>query len=222
VTQHYKKNVFLSRIDYFYFIMHSPDMSINYPLRVFLTSSIIALILIVGSQPSVQQSLVSFFGLEQIQSVSNKSKTNNINQKSEESKINRVVDGDTAVLKDGRTVRFLNIDTPETKKPETPIMCFGKEASEFTKALVEGQDVTLVSDQEDKDKYGRDLRFIFLKGRNIDDINQSVNALLVQKGFARTVVYEPNDTYKKEFNGYQFEAQKKGLGVWKCPNPFKE
>jgi micrococcal nuclease len=197
-------------------------MSINYPLRVFLTSSIIVVILLVGSQPSVQQSLISFFGLEKIQSVSSKSKTDIGNQKVEESKINRVIDGDTAVLKDGRTIRFLNVDTPETKKPETPIMCFGKEASEFTKALIEGQDVTLVSDKEDQDKYGRSLRFIFLKGRNIDDINQSVNALLVQKGFARTVVYRPNDTFEKEFTGYQFEAQKKGLGVWKCPNPFKE
>jgi micrococcal nuclease len=197
-------------------------MSINYPLRVLLTSSIIVVILLVGSQPSVQQSLISFFGLEKIQSVSSKSKTNIKNQKAEESKINRVIDGDTAVLRDGRTIRFLNVDTPETKKPDTPIMCFGKEASEFTKALIEGQDVTLVSDKENQDKYGRDLRFIFLKGRNIDDINQSVNALLVQKGFARTVVYDPNNTYEKEFTGYQFEAQKKGLGVWKCPNPFKE
>jgi micrococcal nuclease len=197
-------------------------MSINYPLRVFLTSSIIVVILLVGSQPSVQQSLISFFGLEKIQSVSGKSKTSSGNQKAEESKINRVIDGDTVVLRDGRTVRLLNVDTPETKKPDTPIMCFGKEASEFTKALIEGQDVTIVSDKEDLDKYGRSLRFIFLKGRNTDDINQSVNALLIQKGFARSVAYNPNDTYEKEFNGYQFEAQKKGLGVWKCPNPFKE
>jgi endonuclease YncB( thermonuclease family) len=145
-------------------------MSTNYPLRVFLTSSIIVVILLVGSQPSVQQSLISFFGLEKIQSVSSNSKTSLSKTQNEEGKISRVIDGDTAVLKDGRTIRFLNVDTPETKKPNTPIMCFGKEASEFTKALIEGQDVTLVSDKEDQDKYGRALRFIFLKGRNIDNI----------------------------------------------------
>ncbi len=49
-----------------------------------------------------------------------------------------VVDGDTIdVLIAGRTerVRLIGIDTPETKKPDTPIECYGPEASANTTAL---------------------------------------------------------------------------------------
>ncbi len=195
----------------------------NYPLKVFITSLILVSILIIGSQPSIQQSLITFFGLQEVQSASNKlKKVSAKGGEIEYARVNRVIDGDTVILNDGRTIRYLNIDTPETKKPNTPIMCFGKEASEYNKAVVEGKEVILVSEREDQDKYGRSLRFVFPRGRNTDDISQSVNAALVEKGFARASIYRPNDTYEKEFTGYQFEAQKKGLGVWKCPKPFEE
>ena len=51
----------------------------------------------------------------------------------------RVIDGDTIdVTVDGveERVRLIGIDTPETKKPNTPIQCFGPEASEFTHSLL--------------------------------------------------------------------------------------
>src|SRR5215212_5435625 len=51
----------------------------------------------------------------------------------------RVVDGDTVVVDiDGQheTVRLIGIDTPETVKPDSPVECFGPEASAFTKHLL--------------------------------------------------------------------------------------
>jgi len=46
-------------------------------------------------------------------------------------RVERVVDGDTIkVVLDGReeTVRYIGVDTPETKKPGTPVQCFGTRA----------------------------------------------------------------------------------------------
>src|SRR5439155_22708035 len=52
------------------------------------------------------------------------------------------------------TVRFLGIDTPETKDPRKGVQCFGRAASAFTKSYVMGKAVHLVSDplEQDKDK----------------------------------------------------------------------
>ena len=47
----------------------------------------------------------------------------------------RVVDGDTLVVHiggDDERVRLIGIDTPESVKPETPVECWGKEASATT------------------------------------------------------------------------------------------
>ena len=54
----------------------------------------------------------------------------------------RVVDGDTILLNNGERVRLIGVDTPETKHPKKPVEYFGKEASAFTKKMVEGEVVT--------------------------------------------------------------------------------
>ena len=56
-------------------------------------------------------------------------------------RVERVVDGDTIRVRlDGRseTVRYIGVDTPETKKPGTPVQCFGKQASRENERLVGG------------------------------------------------------------------------------------
>src|SRR4051794_22491057 len=77
----------------------------------------------------------------------------------------RVIDGDTIDVDfDGRTVRvrLIGIDTPETKKPNTPVQCYGPEASAFTKhALPEGTGVLIVRDLEARDDYGRLLGYVY-------------------------------------------------------------
>ena len=52
----------------------------------------------------------------------------------EPGRVTRVVDGDTIIVGDER-VRLIGVDTPETKKPGTPVQCFGKKATAFTKRL---------------------------------------------------------------------------------------
>ena len=119
----------------------------------------------------------------------------------------RVIDGDTVELLGGERVRLLGIDTPETVKPNTPIQCFGKEASAHTKALLEGKTVTLVRDIEDRDKYGRLLRYVYQDGL-------FVNEALIRDGYARVYTYPPNVAHAQEFVVAERVARSAKRGLW--------
>lgn len=93
-----------------------------------------------------------------------------------------VIDGDTIdVTVQGFVyrVRYLGIDTPETRDPEVGFERMGKDASARNLELVRGQRVTLVSDPNDSetDIYGRQLRYII-----VGDV--FVNYQLVREGLA--------------------------------------
>ncbi|HEX5744497.1 MAG TPA: thermonuclease family protein, partial [Candidatus Saccharimonadales bacterium] len=63
--------------------------------------------------------------------------------------VERFIDGDTiAVNMNGHveSIRFIGIDTPETHKPDTPVQCWGPEASAYTQALIGRSKVRLASD----------------------------------------------------------------------------
>jgi endonuclease YncB( thermonuclease family) len=78
-------------------------------------------------------------------------------------KVTRVIDGDTLQLSTGEKVRLIGVGTPETKDPRKPVQYFGKEATAFTKHLVEGKPVRLAYDQPHHDKYGRTLASVYLE-----------------------------------------------------------
>lgn len=61
----------------------------------------------------------------------------------------RIIDGDTLVVKidnKDEVVRLIGIDAPETKDSRKPIQCFGKEATERAKELMENKKVKLEAD----------------------------------------------------------------------------
>jgi micrococcal nuclease len=74
--------------------------------------------------------------------------------------VTRMVDGDTLALNTGERVRLIGVDTPEMKHPKRPVEAFGKEATAFTKPMVEGKCVRLEYDQQRQDKYGRILAYV--------------------------------------------------------------
>src|SRR3954462_11915344 len=81
-----------------------------------------------------------------------------------EATVTRGVDGDTVHVAIGgadETVRYIGIDTPESVKPNTPVQCFAKAASAANERLVAGREVTLVSDVEGRDRYGRLLAYVY-------------------------------------------------------------
>ena len=82
--------------------------------------------------------------------------------------VTRVVDGDTQILDGHERVRLIGVDTPETKHPNKPVEYYGKEATAFTKKMLQGKTVRLEFDQANahrghKDKYRRTLAYVFLE-----------------------------------------------------------
>ncbi len=57
-----------------------------------------------------------------------------------------VVDGDTIKVSNGKTLRLIGVDTPETVDPRKPVQCFGREASARAHALLDGARVQLEYD----------------------------------------------------------------------------
>jgi endonuclease YncB( thermonuclease family) len=135
--------------------------------------------------------------------------------------VTRVVDGDTIVVDDGVTddqvIRLVGVDTPETVDPNRPVGCFGAEASTFTTDELTDRDVYLEVDavQGDTDKYGRELRYVWIAGTN-DEPDQLFNATLLEQGFA--VAYRGDHTRKLEFDALESSAKSQGAGLWgSCP-----
>jgi micrococcal nuclease len=131
-----------------------------------------------------------------------------------DAKVTRVVDGDTLeVTINGKkeTVRMILVDTPETKKPNTPVQPFGPEASAFTKESLEGKDIKLEKDVSERDQYKRLLYYVY-----IGDI--MFNETLLEKGLARVAVFPPDVKYVDQFRDIQKKAQEAKLGIWSIEN----
>jgi micrococcal nuclease len=125
--------------------------------------------------------------------------------------ITRVIDGDTIEIEGGQRVRYIGVDTPETVDPRKPVQCFGVEASNRNKALVEGKQVRLEKDVSETDKYGRLLRYVY-----VDKV--FVNLVLVQEGYAYSSTYPPDVKYQDQFIEAQRLAREQKKGLWGgCP-----
>jgi endonuclease YncB( thermonuclease family) len=98
--------------------------------------------------------------------------------------VTRVVDGDTVEV-DGLTVRLIGIDTPERDE------CGFTEASVALQRLVLGQQVrvTAVPGREDRDRYGRLLRYVDAQG-----LDAGLN--LIRQGLA-VARYDGRDGYER-------------------------
>jgi micrococcal nuclease len=124
--------------------------------------------------------------------------------------VTRVVDGDTidvdlnGVIK---RIRYIGMDTPETVDPDSPVECFGPEASERNQALVAGQMVELEKDVSETDQYGRLLRYVYVGDRMI-------NEELVLEGFATVATFPPDVKYIDRFVEAERQAREAGRGLW--------
>jgi len=91
----------------------------------------------------------------------------------------RVVDGDTIVIEGGgvargatagqpqggERVRYIGIDTPETKDPRKPVEQLGREASEFNRQLIEGKQIRIEFDVVQRDRYKRLLGYVYVQAK---------------------------------------------------------
>lgn len=121
-----------------------------------------------------------------------------------------VNDGDTLTLTDGAKVRLVQIDAPELETD-----CYGRDALRALVALTpKGTNVTLVRDPrlDDRDKYGRLLRYVVVRGEN-------VNVELVREGAASPYFFrDERGRYASELLDAVAEARAARRGYWgACP-----
>jgi endonuclease YncB( thermonuclease family) len=127
----------------------------------------------------------------------------------------RVVDGDTIILwRKGKQerVRLLRVNTPESvhpdKKQNTPM---GMVASDFTKERLNGKEVMVELEGEQRDHYGRLLAYVF-----VGDENFCVT--LVKEGLSPYyTAYGLSKEYDAEFRQAEREARDAHRGIWSTP-----
>lgn len=132
------------------------------------------------------------------------------------------VDGDTLKVLVGYgqeiDVRLIGIDTPETKRPGTPIECGGPQASATMHRLADRRRITLVTDpsQDRFDRYGRLLAYAVRS----DGLN--LNQAMIRRGWADVYVYNNNPfSQVKTFRRAEQQAKAQGRGVWSlCHGDF--
>ncbi len=131
-----------------------------------------------------------------------------------------VYDGDTLQVDGIGKVRLLGIDVPERENSRrddylrrqgvarTVQRRIAKEALTFVIAEVKGKQVRLQLDEEQRDRHGRLLAYVFLPdGRNL-------NRLLLERGYA-AVYRRFTFRQKEDFIRAETEARQKGLGLWR-------
>jgi micrococcal nuclease len=131
---------------------------------------------------------------------------------SEVGRVVKVVDGDTIDVRLGDTVervRYIGVDTPETKDPRKPVQCYGQRASDFNTRLVGGAAVRLVRDVEPRDRYGRLLAYVY----RVDD-GLFVNAELARLGYAHPLTIAPDVRFADRFAALAGDAREHGRGLW--------
>lgn len=136
-----------------------------------------------------------------------KVQTEVLGTKEEQVFVTKVIDGDTFEIEDGRKVRMIGIDTPETVDPRRVDGCFGKQASEHTKELLEGKRVKLLRDVSNTDHFGRLLRYVYVE-------DQFINKLLVWDGYAVARSYPPDIRQQTELREAERQARFDKKGLW--------
>lgn len=123
----------------------------------------------------------------------------------------RIIDGDTFVANvagQEKTIRLLNVDTPETKDPNQAPECLGPEATDFlTGRLPVGSKVDLRYDKDRTDRYDRTLAAVYESG-------SLINSEIAAKGLGTAVVFEPNRRYYEQVLAAQRAAVDAGIGLY--------
>ncbi|WP_246042016.1 thermonuclease family protein [Robertmurraya kyonggiensis] len=110
----------------------------------------------------------------------------------------------------------MGVNTPEsTTRTEE----YGKQASSYTKSILEGKNVWLQKDVSEADRYGRLLRIVWLDipTNDMDDKEirtKMFNAHLVLNGYAEPSTYNPDVKYSEYFVKYAREAREANTGLW--------
>ena len=117
-----------------------------------------------------------------------------------------VTDGDTVNVRiDGveSDVRLLGINAPEKEE------CWGPESAALLAEMIDGQNVLLVSGDEDTDEFGRLLRYIYLDEPSGPVL---INSVMVENGNALGL--SNGHEHERSFKSLEAAAFQSGVGMW--------
>ncbi|MHC8303809.1 thermonuclease family protein [Pseudomonas sp. PB3P13] len=125
--------------------------------------------------------------------------------------VQRVVDGDTVRLSDGRSVRMIGLNTPELGKKGRSDEPFAVVARKRLEALVAASDgrLGLLAGKESKDHYGRTLAHLYGSDGN------NLEAQMLAEGLGFQVAVAPNVDLVACQQAAERTARQAGLGVWR-------
>jgi len=127
---------------------------------------------------------------------------------SEIATVRHVLDGDTVILSDERSVRLIGINAPELHHDGTPDEPYAIAARDRLRTLVQGSRVRLDFEDEHRDRYGRWLAHLWLAdGRSAEEI-------LVAEGLACVVAIPPNIRDTARLLAAETVARQARQGLW--------
>ena len=131
----------------------------------------------------------------------------------EKAYIERIVDGDTLHLQDGRKVRLVGIDTPELDYETGRHQAYALEAKAYLSRLLDDF-VYLQQAKDSQDRYGRHLYYLFDKHRI------SLTSQLLSEGLGYRIAVPPNLAYQACFVEAEQFAKTTHKGLWQVLKPW--
>lgn len=136
--------------------------------------------------------------------------------------VTSVVDGDTLHVRydDGRQekVRMIGIDCPELARDGQAAEFYAEQARDYVTALLLAKTVYLEQDYSDTDRYGRQLRYVWLKqpDRITAEAVQMhlVSSILLSQGYATFVEIGLDNKYEIILRDHEKQAREDHLGLW--------
>ena len=128
-------------------------------------------------------------------------------------RVARVYDGDTVKLADGRRLRLIGVNAPETGHGNLQPQPLAAEARAMLESLLDRQNHTLTFHHGTKqhDHYGRLLAHALLE----DGSNLAVQ--LLERGLATALAVPPNTSAADCYSAIEHKARLAGLGIWSLP-----
>lgn len=156
--------------------------------------------------------LLYLFDGEYVTKLLPQDKVAKVNQERINSKVVRVIDGDTLMINlngENTRLRLIGINTPESVG-EREEECFGVEAKKYMEQIATGKNITLEYDDSQglTDQYGRLLAFVYLED------GQMLNRKMISDGYAYEYTFMNDYKYKKSFKEAQALAKSSERGLW--------
>jgi endonuclease YncB( thermonuclease family) len=131
--------------------------------------------------------------------------------------VERVHDGDTLRLRDGRAVRLIGINAPELARRDgsSPAEAHAGHAREVLgRLLPPGSEVDLDFEADREDRYGRLLAHLFL----VQGDRRNVQQILLEQGHAVAIVIPPNTGLTECYLHAERRARARKAGLWALPD----